>query len=434
MAGAIRTRRSPLLLAGLVLAGAPTAPAEAPEFSADERRVIARMSPLPPPPPNPTNRYADDPQAARLGQMLFFDPRLSANGAISCATCHDPAKSFTDGRAMAEGLATGTRNTPALWNVAYNRWHFWDGSADTLWAQALHPIERDDEMGSSRLEVAHLIDCDGDLRAAYQRVFGPLPDLADARRFPPRGKPARDPRLGGRSAAGAAERAWGAMIAADRDAIDRLFSNVGKALEAYERKLVSRAAPFDRFARGLAADDAERMSALSPAAQRGAKLFIGRGQCRLCHTGPNFTDGEFHNTRVPPAAGRAPTDPGRLAGLPAAQRDPFNSAGAYSDAPAGERAQMLGFVANGQDNGGAFKTPSLRNVAGTAPYMHEGQLQTLEEVLRYYSTLADALPAHHGGESVLAPRDFSPAELADLAAFLTSLTDESLNPALLRPP
>ena len=154
--------------------------------------LILAMGELGDPPPDPTNAVADDPRAARLGQFLFFEQRLSGTGTIACATCHEPGRSWTDGREVAEGLGTLTRHTPSLWNVAYNRWFFWDGRADSLWSQALSPLEHPDEHGGSRLQYAHLVHGDPELRAAYERVFGPLPELEDTERFPPEGRPVPD--------------------------------------------------------------------------------------------------------------------------------------------------------------------------------------------------------------------------------------------------
>ena len=174
------------LLAGAAAAGGcgPGSPAAdagatsalAVELSDGMRRALLRHSPLPPPPPDPTNRHADDPAAAHLGRFLFFDERLSGSGTVSCATCHDARRGFTDGLTLAEGVGTGRRHTPTLWNVAHHRWLTWDGRADSLWMQALDPIEDPVEMGGNRADVARLVLEDEALRAAYTDVFGALPD------------------------------------------------------------------------------------------------------------------------------------------------------------------------------------------------------------------------------------------------------------------
>jgi cytochrome c peroxidase len=390
-----------------------------------ELRSVLRMSPLPQP-PEEAGIPADDPRAVRLGQFLFFDARLSADGTIACATCHDPARGFTDGKPVAEGLGAGTRNTPSVWNAAYNRWFFWDGRADSLWAQALHPIEGPAEMGSSRVAVARLIHGDVALRRAYESIFGAMPALDDESRFPRAGRPVpEDP-------AHALHVAWTATRKEDRAAVDRVFANAGRAIAAYERQIVSRRAPFDVFVEGLREGDAAKRAAISASAQRGLQVFIGAGECRLCHSGPAFTDGEFHDVRVPPRGGGTPVDAGRYAGIPLLLADAFNARSPLvEDAAAAERIE---FLANGPHNWGAFKTPSLRNVALTAPYMHQGQFATLEEVIEYYSTLRGAITLDHHDETILVPRNFTPRQAADLRAFLESLTDAAIDPALLAPP
>jgi cytochrome c peroxidase len=386
-------RALPALLLALGVAAAAEEPVA---FTDAEVKRLLQHSPLPPPPANETNAHADDPGAAALGQALFFEPRLSKGGDISCATCHQPERSFTDGRALSRGVADGRRHTPSLWNVAYNRWLFWDGRADSLWSQALHPIEDPLEMAGSRAAVVAAVRGDARLRAAYQSVFGPLP------------------------AAGAG-----------RPEVNRAFANLGKAIEAYERRLLSRRAPFDVFVEGVREQDAAKQAALSPAARRGLKLFLGRGNCRTCHTGPTFTDGEFHAIELPPTG---VADPGRLEGIERVVKDEFGAGGAFSDRTDGPRAQNVRFLSRAPHAQGQFKTPTLRNVARTAPYMHNGQLATLADVLAHYSTLENRPPAGPHQEVVLAPLSLSPGETADLLAFLESLTDTSLDPALLRPP
>lgn len=380
----------------LALAALP-APADEPVTFTDlEVKRFLQHSPLPTPPANETNAYADDPRAAALGQALFFEPRLSKGGTISCATCHRPEKSFTDGRALAKGVAEGRRHTPSLWNVAYNRWLFWDGRADSLWSQALHPIEDPTEMAGSRERAIAAVRGDARLRAAYEAVFGRMPEA-------------------------------GAL----RQDVGRAFANLGKAIEAYERRLLSRRAPFDVFVEGFREKDPAKQAALSPAARRGLKLFLGRGNCRTCHTGPTFSDGEFHAIELPPTG---VPDPGRLEGIERVVKDEFGAAGAYSDRTDGPRAQNVRFLGRAPHAQGQFKTPTLRNVARTAPYMHNGQLATLPDVLAHYSTLENRPPAGPHQEAILAPLSLTPGETADLLAFLDALTDTSLDAALTRPP
>jgi len=405
------------------------APVEAPvEFTEREIKRILKHWPLPPLPADPTNRWADDERAARFGQALFFDTRLSRNKDLSCASCHDPARGFGDGLSVAEGLGVGTRNSPPLWNLAYQRWFFWDGRADSMWAQAVQPIETEVELGGNRTALARTIADDDRLAAAYEDLFGELPPLADRERFPADARPvADDP--------GHPEQvAWASMTEADREAVTRVLVNAVKAIAAYERKLVSRDSPFDRFARGLAEDDPKLRAALSPSAQRGLKLFVTTAGCRQCHTGPNFTDDEFHDLGLAPREGGLRSDPGRHGGLERLLADELRASERFSDAPQGSAARELEFLARTQDTWGQFKTPSLRNVALTAPYSHDGAFERLEDVLRFYSTLEGSAPAGHHGERVLQPLDLSEREMADLVAFLASLTGDALDPELLAPP
>ncbi|MEP0847787.1 MAG: hypothetical protein HRF50_13330 [Phycisphaerae bacterium] len=319
--------------------------------------------------------------------------------------------------------------TPTILNAAHHRWQSWDGRADSLWSQALQPIENDVEMNFTRSGVAHVLYDDARLRSAYEAIFGALPPLDDAARFPRAAKPDTaspdDPR----------RLAWQTMSATDQDAVNRVAANAGKAIAAYERRLVSDSSPFDRFVTALRAGDANASSLISPSAQRGLRLFIGRGKCRICHSGPNFTDGEFHNTGVPPLAGGMPRDAGRYDGASKVVADPFNAAGRYSDEPQAEAAQLLRFLSNPPENWGLFKTPSLRNVAATPPYMHQGQFATLADVVRFYSTRENAVPmGHHRQETILTPLNLSAEVQSDLVAFLETLTDLGIEEDLLRSP
>lgn len=392
-------------------------------FSALEIERVLQHSPLGAPPADPTNRVADHPDAAVLGQRLFFDPGLSRSGEVSCSTCHDPAKGFADGRALSDRFALD-RNIPSLWNVAYNRWFFWDGRSDSLWSQALQPMENPREQASTRLRVAHRVLGDPVLKAAYERVFGPAPDLSDRVRFPEDGGPLALPENG------PLRRAWAGMQDADHATVDRVFANSGKALAAYERRLVGRRSPFDVFVEGVRTGDAAKLAALSAEAQLGLKLFVGKANCRLCHSGPVFSDGEFHNIGIPPSRGGMA--PGRFAAIDAVRKDPFNTKGVFSDDPASGR-EKLDYLIRQQDAWGQIKTPGLRNVARTAPYMHQGQVRTLKEAVAFYSTLEGMVQAGHHERAILTPLNLTDAEIASLVAFLESLTDERVDEGLLKP-
>jgi cytochrome c peroxidase len=400
-----------------------SAPPASSEFSPEEVQRILQHSPLGDPPRDPTNVFFENPEAAQLGQRLFFDPGVSKDGTVSCATCHVAGKGLADGHALPERFPVD-RSVPSLWNVAYNRWFFWDGRADSLWSQALKPLENPREQGGTRLRIVRRVVETPALRAGYERVFGPAPDLSDRRRYPPEGSPLALP------PGGPLHAAWTSMAEADRTQIDRVFANLGKAIAAYERKLVSRRSKFDVFVEGLRSGDASRMAALSPEARKGLKLFVGKANCRLCHSGPNFSDGEFHNIGVPPLRGGLTPD--RFAAIDDVRNDPFNTRGPFSDDRA-LGAEKLDFLVKLQDAWGQIKTPTLRNVARTAPYMHQGQFGSLEEVLGYYSTLKGMVQAGHSERFILTPLGLTSGEIASLTAFLESLSDEEIDGALLKP-
>ena len=435
-------------------ASEPDLPPLVPEpFTDAEVAELLRLSPLPPPPPDPTNRLADDPGAARFGQRLFFDPRLSKTGATSCATCHDPEQAWGDGQPLAEGILPLVRHSPTLWNVAHQRWFFWDGRTDSLWAQALVPLESPLEHASSRLQIAHLIHDDPQLRAEYEALFGAMPELDDEERFPARGRPvpeddhahklaAEHERRAAESGQGHThgpgshfyhphQRAWDSMTEADREAVTGIFVNVGKSIAAFERRIVAGDSPFDRFVAGIRERDLAKIAALDESARRGAKLFLAEAACVTCHDGPTFSDKEFHDIGIPPGDGGEADDPGRQRGIDLVRNDPFNGVGPWADDPESLMRYKIDLLPTHVHAGQEFKTPSLRNVAVTAPYMHHGQLATLEEVVRFYSTLEDARPRR---EKILRPLNLTDDEQRDLIAFLEALTDVGLDPKLLRPP
>jgi cytochrome c peroxidase len=420
-----------VLAAGLVLAGAQADTPGAPEAGEDlviftpyEVRRILQHSPLPPPPPDPTNRVADSAAAARLGQRLFFEPRLSESGRVSCATCHEPLLGWSNGQPLGQAGGRPTRlHVPTLWNVAYNRWFFWDGRADTAWTQALEPLENPAEIATNRARLARFVAGDPVLRPAYEEVFGPLPSFADAARFPADARP--EPF----HTESAQHQAWTAMAPADQDAVDRVFTNLGKSLAAFERRLVSRDAPFDRFVAGLRENDPAKLDAISTEAKRGLRLFLGKGNCRTCHSGPNFTNGEFHSLGVPESASFFET--GRLRGIAMLRINPLSGAGRYSDDPAASPAPFLPLDSHETVN--QVKTPTLRNVAQTAPYLHNGRMRTLNEVLRFYSDRHGAQRVAAQDEALLRPLHLTGREIADLTAFLESLTGAPLDPSLNGP-
>ncbi|MEY4641665.1 MAG: hypothetical protein RLZZ227_1659 [Pseudomonadota bacterium] len=361
---------------------------------------------LPALPPDASNAVADSAQAARFGHMLFFDKRLSKDGTVACASCHQPAKRFTDGLATAQALGASARNTPSLVGVAYSPWYYWDGRKDSQWAQALAPLEDAAEHGTNRVRLAHLIGADARYRHMYEGLFGALPDLANAVQFPLDGGPLADPRL---------HEAWDGMRREDQQLIDRIFVNLGKALAAYQRKLLPGPARFDAYISALSSGS-DKGGSFSRDEVAGLRLFIGKGRCIECHNGPLLTNNEFHNTGLLPPAGSVP-DQGRTKAIALLKSDPFNCLGAFSDA---QRAQCveLKFMRSGvAELVGAMRTPSLRNLGNTAPYMHKGQLTDLAAVVRHYNQAPLALIGHNETE----PLGLGAREARQLEAFLLTL-------------
>ncbi len=406
----------------------PLAKGSTVELTAEQQAIALQLSPLGPGPEDPSNPVFLDPAAARLGQSLFYDPRFSADGKVSCATCHDPQLGWTDGRALAEGLRPLRRHAMGLWNVARQRWFFWDGRADSLWAQALQPFESPDEHGTNRLRVLHQIAGDDDYRRAFEEIFGELPALADRARFPLDARPV--PTDEGHPH----HLAWTGMEAGDRDAVDRAFANLGRAIAAFERRLVSDRAPFDRFVEGLREGRPEKLAALSDSAVRGLALFVGKGNCVVCHDGPMFSDLEFHSNHVRQHPASPDSDTGRYDGAILVRRDPFNAEGKHAEGASSEQRNKVARLITRMELWGQFKTPSLRNVATTAPYMHQGQLATLEEVVRHYSELPPPLFVPDLPERILRPLHLADGEVQDLVSFLHSLTDTDVAPELRGPP
>lgn len=406
----LRQARSGLLVLSLFFI-APHA-SGAVDHDPAELRSILRLSPMPAPPADPSNAVADDPAAAELGRRLFFDRRLSGRGDTSCATCHDPQRAWSDGRIAHDLDSRFRRNVPSLRNSAYNRWYYWDGRADSAWAQALGPIEHPGEMAGDRLAVAKLIANDPNLRRRYEALFGPLPaEIDEVRRFPPHAMPLEE------FPDDARHLAWRSMREGDRGASNRIFSNVGKAIAAFERGLLLGDSAFDRYVEALRGREPKPDGLLPADARRGLKLFVGRGACTLCHSGPMLSDGEFHDVGIALGQGMR-IDPGRHRGVQSLLASPFTRIGEYSDAP--EEHPPIRYLDLQSDQLGQFKTPSLRGVADTAPYMHDGRFSDLRAVVEFYSTRRGARVIGHP-TSLLQPLDLDDTEINDLVAFLRSL-------------
>lgn len=359
----------------LLLAMLMAAPALAAEFSEAERAAILRHGPWPPPwSPDPSNRLSGQPAGIALGQALFFDPTLSSQGDLSCATCHQPARRWSD---TERGQGEFLRNAPSLLDVRWNRWFGWDGAQDNLWSQSLRPMLSPQEMAGSLRLVADRVRREPELACRYRAALGEPPGSED----------------------------------------EAVAINAAKALAAFQETLVSGPAPYDRFRSDL---EQGRAPSLPEAAQRGAKLFVGAGQCATCHLGPGFTNREFHDIGVPYLVRPGLVDPGRHLGIRRLSQSDYTRLGRFSDDPARE-AVTTRHVALLHRNWGEFRVPSLRNLVGTAPFMHNGSKASLRDAVLHYSELNEER-LHVDGERLLKPLHLSDQQIDDLVAFLESLS------------
>ena len=364
------------------------------------------ISNLPRVPLDPSNAVADDPGAAALGKAFFFDSSFSANGAVSCASCHMPDRQFQDDRPVGLGIAEGDRRTMPLAGTAFHPFLFWDGRKDSLWSQALGPLENPVEHGADRTMVAKLIAAN--YRAEYEALFGEVPDLGE---LPAHAAPAGTPE---------AVAAWSTLTSDQRRSVNLVFANLGKAIEAFERTIPVPRTRFDDYAAALAAKDmATASDILTETERNGLRLFLGKGGCLQCHLGPQFTDMRFHNIALPDT--NAINDSGRSSAAHILKDDPFNCLGEFSDAKLPYQCQPLRTMEiDLPEQVGAFTSPSLRGVAQRPPYMHNGRFATLHDVLVHYSNPPQATFS----KSELRPRNLTPQELVELEAFLLTLNVE----------
>lgn len=404
------------------------------EFTPAEWKKIESYSPLPAQPQSLTNRFADDAGAAAFGQRMFFEKRYSGpititapgslgslgeTGKYSCASCHDSELWFIDTRSpdnLSTGAATITkRNSPSMVNIAYYVWGGWGGAQDQLWKQGANSPESKD-LNGDRLAVAHVVY--DHYRDDYNAVFGssdaldPALDASapDAWRFPLRGKPKASP--------GDPDGLWEMMAPADQKIVNTIMANVGKSFEAYERRLVSRDAPFDRYVAG-------DFGALNANAKHGLKLFIGKAGCGSCHETETFSDQKFHNTAVS-QMNMMPQDLGRFDDVPRLQ-NMFNGAGEFSDdkvAGAEKLAEVPSTFMPTLEMTGQFRTKSLRQAAETGPYFHNGSVSTLEDVVRHYNRGGASEDYPGTKDALIVPLNLSEVEIRDLVEFLESLTGE----------
>lgn len=387
-------------------------------WSAGERQLLASLffAPTIRPPSSPSNRVADNPDAAHFGKLLFFDQRLSTDGTMSCASCHQPDRYFTDGKPRGVGVRRAGRNTPTVVGAAYLSWLYWDGRRDSLWSQALVPFEAADEMGSSRLAVIRIVGSDEDYRPLYESLFGEFPDDVLSADLPLHAGPLGDTET---------RAAWQRIDSGLAQQINTVYTNIGKAIAAYERALSVPLSRFDRYVSAVLAGDREADTLFDSDESAGLELFLDaeRTHCLRCHNGPWFTNGGFHNIGTGRFAGPE-LDFGRVFGLRSVIMDEFNCLGSYSDAKPEECSELRFLNRNSHvPLEGAFKVPSLRNIEATAPYMHDGRFTDLKSVIEFYRKPPDN---SQGGGHELQPLDISDAEARQLVAFLKTLS----NPAI----
>ena len=327
-------RARPALAAALALAVLTPAPSAPQTASAAYRPEIPPGLDLylPVPEENPLT-----PEKVALGRVLFFDPILSRDGSLSCASCHDPERAFTDGRPVSVGVfdRVGSRNVPTIVNRAYGESHFWDGRAATLEEQALLPIQHPKELDLGLDEAVVRLRGSTGYTELFQTAFGRGPEV----------------------------------------------EGLARALASYLRTILAGGSRVDRYLNS----DREALTELE---QAGLRVFRGRGRCTSCHLGPNFTDERSRNTGISWSDGEF-LDPGRFA------------------------------VTGDEEDRGAFKTPTLREIARTAPYMHDGSLATLEEVIDFYDRGGNPNP-HLARE--IRPLELSAEEKTALRAFLEALS------------
>ena len=413
--------------------------------SESDRAALALLSPpaLPPPPLDITNRFADEPRAAAFGKELFSDafmsgPLLDSDndgapgslgkpgdvGRVACSSCHVPESSFSDTRSfqlqVSLGAGWGRRRAPSLLDVGQAKLLMWDGRRDTLWNQPFGPIESVVEMNSSRLYAAEQVF--RKYRGTYEALFGPMPALDRSDSFPqlpaslagcqPKNRTDPQPTCDGKFHGSPGDHAeFDGMSPANQAAVSAVVVNVGKALAAYERTLTCGQSRFDAWVRGDS-------SALSRSAQRGAILFVGRGKCVGCHSGPYLSDQKFHNVGLRPITVQQAfidsNDRGAAAGIAAALADPVSSLGSFSDGNDGRLPNTVTIEMEG-----AFRTPGLRCVSRRPSFMHTGQIRTLLGVVQFFDRGGSV--GGYPGQSEIGALQLNSRDIDDLTEFLGAL-------------
>ena len=318
--------------------------------------------------------------AESLGEQLFNDTLFSGDNTRSCASCHDASLAFSDGRPVAIGKAAHVRNSQGLIDVAQQRWFGWDGGADSLWAATLRPI-------LSPLEL------DGDIATIATRLRT-VPEVMQV--------------IAGNNV--------GHSLQND----ETLVVLASKAIAAYVRTLTSPLTPFDEYRNAVVSGN-DSDSNYPADARRGLSIFFGEANCHVCHFGPVFSNFEFHDTGRPFYTAIGEVDPGRYSGIERVRKDRYNLLGPFNGSHDDNEIRKTLSVTLGQVNFGQWRTPSLRNLVYTAPYMHDGSLDTLREVVDAYADV-DPDRIHSDGEAIIRPLALDEQEREDLVAFLESLS------------
>lgn len=363
-------------------------------ISEAQRELLETLGPLDAPPPSRSNAVADDPNAVELGAWLFFDDNLSMDGAgVSCASCHQPALGWGDDRQYSINAndSSSARHAQPLTNVGQQEFFFWAGRADSLWAQAFKVLLGGPHSIDKQAAVIYLRNS-ADYPGLYEPVFGPIPDIE--------------------------------ALLADPDVsseeidlvLDEVLINCAKAMEAFQRRITSTNSALDRWIEG-------EEDALTEQQKRGAALFVGKGGCIECHSGPNLSDGWFHNVGLAPGTDGVTAEAGLVSIV---EDEELNSAGPWSDDPewgAQKVAALSQRIASAGDSlVGAHKTPTLRDVNLRTRFGHNGDVQSLTTWIRRYSTAQVDSGAVGTPDPAYVARNLSDADIADLVAFMDALT------------
>jgi len=360
-------------------------------FSAEERARIKLHGPWPVTvSSDPGNEYSGLPSAEEVGKLLFHDTGLSGNGKISCATCHQALLGYSDGKPLAEGSKVHFRNTQTLLNVGLQRWFGWDGGTDSLWAAALRPLFSELEMDGDVQNIARYLRQSHQYRGYFN---------AD------------------RSGAHVETNALAAAVHTD----EALVVKAAKLIASYVRTIASGITPFDQFYDALRRGESIDVNIFSDSARRGLKLFVGEARCYVCHYGANFSNGEFHDIGRPFFTAVGQVDPGRYRGIQRLRSDPYNLTGAFNGSQKTNEIRKTESVKLTRADWGRWRTPGLRNLTHTGPYMHDGSITRLREVVDAYADI-DPLRLHSEGEAIVKPLDLSDQQREDLVTFLQSLS------------